>query len=539
MGDNTKFRVPVEKILEIYERNGRNMSATSRETGLTRATVRYHIKKAGHAKKPIAAGSVTGTEARVAALPPQGRVNRYILTSAQNNTYVHEKVWSALLALAEHYGATILVGTYSYNQNAYGPLSVKRTKDGKKKPKETEPWYAEKLMPYLSDERMQLGNGLVWCGEMNILPTAVDPLAGLESYSGRDSAIFPHAKLAMRSIPTMQTEGTKLNYTTGTVTKRNYIQKRAGLIAEHHHIYGGLLVEVNHDGNWWVRQLNAEDDGTLYDLDVRVKDGKVTTGHRVEAITWGDIHATIIDPSVRNLSVNILDALRPKNQFMHDILEGVAINHHSFKDPHTGFKSYNRGLSTFTNELCLTRDTIVDYYDRPNTAMFVVYSNHDTPWVLRWLREHDYRRDPANATLFLDCQRAVYRAIEESNEKFNVLEHALHSIGFPKHVRFLGRDESYTICGTKIECGMHGHLGPNGRHGAPGNLYAMSRKANTAHTHSAGIYNGLYVAGTSTKLRWDYAQGPSSWTHSHIVTYPNGKRTIITLYAGKWRASES
>lgn len=36
---------------------------------------------------------------------------------------------------------------------------------------------------------------------------------------------------------------------------------------------------------------------------------------------------------------------------------------------------------------------------------------------------------------------------------------------------------------------------------------------------------------------WDYAKGPSSWTHSHIVTYPNGQRTIITLYAGKWRAS--
>jgi len=51
-------------------------------------------------------------------------------------------------------------------------------------------------------------------------------MAKLDTYKN----IFPHAKLAMRSIPTMQGEGTKLNYTTGTVTKRNYVQKRAGII---------------------------------------------------------------------------------------------------------------------------------------------------------------------------------------------------------------------------------------------------------------------------------------------------------------------
>jgi hypothetical protein len=37
-------------------------------------------------------------------------------------------------------------------------------------------------------------------------------------------------------------------------------------------------------------------------------------------------------------------------------------------------------------------------------------------------------------------------------------------------------------------------------------------------------------------LRWDYTKGPSNWTHSHIVTYTNGKRTIVTIYNGKWRA---
>jgi hypothetical protein len=83
---------------------------------------------------------------------------------------------------------------------------------------------------------------------MNILPTAVNPLAGLETYTHRKSAIFPHAKVALRSIATMQGEGTKFNYTTGTVTLKNYIQKKEGIKAEHHHRYAALVVEVNHDG---------------------------------------------------------------------------------------------------------------------------------------------------------------------------------------------------------------------------------------------------------------------------------------------------
>ena len=115
------------------------------------------------------------------------KVKRYILTSAQNNTYVNAPFWKNILALAEHYGAEIMVGTFSYNQNAFGELSVKR---GTKKT-QAELWYDQELVPYISDARVELGEGLVWCGEMNIIPTAEDPLSGLETYTHRKSADLP------------------------------------------------------------------------------------------------------------------------------------------------------------------------------------------------------------------------------------------------------------------------------------------------------------------------------------------------------------
>ena len=483
------------------------------------------------AEKPLVGGKLEGTRARRAPLPKKGSIKRYILTSAQNNTHVNMPLWRNLLVLAKHYHAEIMVGTFSYNQNAYGELSVKQ---GKLKSTGDTLWFDAHLTNFFCDERVELAKGLMWCGEMNIQPTAQDPLSGLETYSHRKSAVFPHVKLAMRSVATMKGEAAKLNYATGTVTMQNYIQKAAGLKAEHHHEYAFLVVEVNDKGNWWVRQVSAGQGGrNIQDLDVVVADGILTTGNRVEAITYGDLHATIADPSSVATSLSMRDALQPKFQFIHDVLEGVTINHHSAKDPHTRFENHMRGLDSLAEELRQTRN-MLERYKRPGTKTVVVDSNHDSAWILRWLRENDYRTDHLNAILFLETQLEVYRAIARGDRKFHVLAWLLRDL---KDVRFLRLDESFKLCNKKIECGMHGHLGPNGARGTPGNLKKIGRRANIGDKHSAGIYDGLYIAGTTSRLDWSYAKGPSSWSHSDIITYPNGQRAIVTFYADAWRAA--
>jgi hypothetical protein len=329
----------------------------------------------------------------------------------------------------------------------------------------------------------------------------------------------------------------KLNYTTGTVTQRNYIQKREGVIAEFHHIYGGLFVEVNSDGNWWVRQLNEDEKGTIQDLDVVVKNGRVSTGNRVEAVTLGDLHSTHVDPTVLSVSRALINELKPKFLFLHDVMEGASVNHHEADNPHAKFYNYMRGLSKVGQELEKTAG-VLKMLDFKFAKNLVVHSNHDGPWLTSWLQKFDYRKDPSNAELFLAAQSYVYSQLRSGlmPRDINVLEWFLRNAGYDSKTKFLLPDESYLICNRKIECGQHGHLGPAGRWGSPLNLSQMARKANSAHTHSAGIYNGLYVAGTSTKLRWNYNQGPSSWSHTHIITYPNGKRSLVTIYAGKWRA---
>ena len=143
-------------------------------------------------------GSIQGRTRLARDLPAEGEVRRYILTSAQNNTPVHEALWLNLLALAEHYGAELLVGTYSYNKAAYGSKAVKR---GTASASDDDPlWYDPQVVEHICDEQVELAPGLVWCGELNIIPTSMQPLSQMEPYNGRCSNIVPHAKFAMTSV---------------------------------------------------------------------------------------------------------------------------------------------------------------------------------------------------------------------------------------------------------------------------------------------------------------------------------------------------
>lgn len=524
-----------EQVVATYQQAG-SVKGAAELLGCSRATVYYHIDKAGAKVKPMVGGRAQAERVTVRDLPKRG-VKRYILTSAQNNTKLHEPTWANLTALAKHYKAELKVGTFTYNQNAFGQMSVKR---GTKGTKETELWYDERLSPHLADANEELAPGLIWCGKMNTLPTSANPLSGFETYTGRKSGIFPHAKHAMQSVASAKYEATKLNYTTGTVTQRNYIQKTAGIKAEHHHTYGAVLVEVNSDGTWWVRQLQTDTRGRMYDLDRLVEGGKVAKGQTVEAITWGDLHAERMDPVMRDLAWmkgGVVDELQPKYQFVHDVIDFGPRNHHNRKDPHFAFKRYLKGTDTVASEMQQAVELLKEM-DRPFSKTVVVNSNHDNA-LTRWLKEADYRTDPPNALFFLQCQLRVYESLAEGNNDFMILEDVLRQYGCPKDVRFLKEDESFITCRDSqggIENGNHGHLGPNGARGNPRNLSRQGRRQNTGHTHTAGILDGMFTAGTSSLLDMGYNRGPSSWTHTFIVTYPNGKRTLVTVYNGRHRA---
>ena len=476
-------------------------------------------------------------------LPEKGKIKRYIFTSAQNNTKMHEQLWTNLLALSEHYNAEICVARFFYVKSglgAKGDKSMEKSeRSGLYDPKIIE--WDERLIPHLVDDRVQVAPGLVWCGEMNILPTADRPLSGLQVYTGRNSGIFPHAKIAMESVASNLHEATKFNYTTGAVTVRNYIQKKAGLKAEFHHCYGALMVEVNSDGDWWCRQLNAEDNGTIYDLDVKVRGGNVTTDNRVEAINWGDIHVDELDMSVAEAAWGddgMFLALKPKHQFCHDVLDFKPRSGHHVKRtlPYDRLRAWTTVGHSVEEEV----DRVANFLNEISTRWcktVVVDSNHHRHFD-EWLMTSDWRNDIGENTIFLLEAQLEYahQVLENPKDPVNILKWAIDRADYkPINLEVLNQDDPYIICDS-IECGMHGHLGPNGTRGSPTAFARMGRRTNLGHTHVAGIWDGIYYAGTCSHLSMDYNKGPSSWSHSHIITYENGKRAIVTMWNGRWRA---
>lgn len=472
-----------------------------------------------------------------------GKNKTFVITSAQNNTLIHKQFFESLLVLCKHRNAELLISTFIYNKNGF------QNGEGGK-----DIWYDPKIRNFITNERLLLADDLVFCGELNILPTAGVPESGFESYCGNRSGIIPHTKQRMKPLAAPIEYGARHLYTTGAVTRLNYIEQKAGQKAAYHHIFGALIVEVDEDGTSFIRQINAsEEDGTFYDLDYFYTPSGYNKSEHIAAINWGDLHLEVVDPLValngfgvkfdynrktieQIKTESILDVLKPEIQFASDTADFRVRNHHNINDHHFRFSQFIKNDDSVKSSMKYVAD-FLNAMTRPFSKIVVVEANHDLA-LMKWIKTADYKTDPANAVFFLECQLSIYKAIEAGTFKdFHLFKYVLEDLQpelKQKSLKFLKEGESFAV--GNIECGYHGHLGINGARGSAKSFKNIGTRVNLNHSHSACIDDGVYQAGTSSKLRLGYNEGsPSSWSHSHIITYKNFKRCILTMKNGKWR----
>ena len=483
-------------------------------------------------KKPVSGGVIPSPD----LFRAKAAGKRFILTAAQNNTKVHKGFWQALQKFAKKTKSQIMVSKISYNKNGWQKITADQATltDG-------EPmWYDPAVVPFIVNESTQLAHGLVFSAELDILPTAVSPLTGLDNYTGNNSMIVPHTKMQLHSYARMKGYDPRFGMTTGVVTLRNYIERRAGQLASYHHVYGAMYVEIDESGDWFARQIVAADDGSFFDLDrfVHPEHGCVSAfgkhayaaGGRERVLNLGDIHAEKLDEFAFRGAKDMMRVLRPTHIAVHDLLDFESRNHHNVKDPF--FRARMNGI-TVEDDFRDAAMTLEEIGRETNANLLLVRSNHDMAFD-RWLKEFDGTRDPDNAAFF---HYHMWRRF--SDPTFDNYEHALTSaaqklmIDTSKWVH-IKEDDSYVIHG--IELGVHGHLGPNGARGNPKSYRQLGRKLNTGHTHSASIIDGVWTAGVLASLDMGYNKGPSSWSHASILTHQNGKRQMIVQRGSKWRA---
>lgn len=467
-------------------------------------------------------------------------VRRYLLTAAQDETSVHLPFWKNLQAYAAHIDAEIIIGGYTYNKSLFSDHSVRTGV------------FASELVPHIRTEILELGPHLLWYGRANILPTATDPLAGWDTPTREKSAVFPHAKIALKCVPVMPGALGKQTMTTGVATHANYVDRNSSQRAAFHHTIGATIAEVGTDGAHFCRQISANArDGTFQDLDIVVRDGMVFGGNAIECITFGDVHFEFLDHEVArgswgydaergvcDGSDSILDTLRPQHQAIHDSYNFTARSHHTKNDPHERVMRRTEGRDKVEDEIVATAK-FLGAIRRPWTKTIHIDSNHNRH-LHRWLKDETAFRDPANAAYWCELNAAALRAAERGDQ-FLIHEYALrraHTDNL-KGIRFLRAGESYVVAkgAAPVECGLHGDIGPRGARGSAVAMARVVERINAAHTHEPCIREAAYYAGTSSLLDMKYnTSGPGAWAHSHILVYATGKRTIVTMHGSRWRA---
>lgn len=547
MEDNsTKGSLDVDQLLEIIRLNdqeGLSSRAIGKIMECSHSTIARFLSRQtyqsfweSHDEKPMVGGSMVD--------PIDKRVQHtgsktIIITSAQNNTHAHKNFLASIKQFMNHRSADFYISTCSYAKKAF----QESTKGSG--------WYDKELRPYIIDHPIQLAPGLVFCGEMNISPTAANPLTGLNGYAKGNSAIFGATKQVLETLPAQKHKDPTFMYTTGSVTQRNYIQRKAGQKAEFHHIYGALIIEVTDDGQWFVRQVNCESaTGHFYDLDTYYTPDGYSSGHDIEGLVPGDIHTNHLHPEIARATLGVdmnkvgngvidfqpyegeslVSALRPRYLMAHDILDFHVRNHHNIKDPHFRFKQFIKQDESIQAEIENVA-RLLSAMETPRTTPIVVSSNHDRA-LIRYIVDNvrDWASDPANALFFLRTQTAAYEAM--ADEKFfDPVSWNIKRINPKLKTRFLRQDEEFNVAG--IACENHGDTGPNGSRGGLNGFVKMGVRMCVGHSHTAAIKDGVFQSGVTCRKDLDYAKGPSSWSWSHTLIYPNGKRTIITMLLDK------
>lgn len=524
------------RILNIPRQTLQNRLATARTRGIDVPDPTFRlVLQSSEAAGPVVEGRVSEREVFRRPLPDHSCAT-YILTAAVNNSELHEPFWKNLRAFASHLGAELLVFPIHYRLNEYRRRGAD-TEAVEEAPDEGI-WWPEQIKPHLCSDRIALAPDLHYAGDSPVTATAANPLSGYDTHTGAASGIFGATRVALRSVATVGDAPTKLLYTTGACTQRNYSETKTGQKADWHHVYGALIVEVDPDGVWFVRQLIADDEGTFQDLTTRVSRGKVSGGKRIKAYTTGDVHTDQLDPEVRQEAFGeggVLDALKPGYLFIDDLHDHRRRSHHNRSKTFERLRLAKAGEESVEEELRLSVGLLVEA-QRPWMTTVVKDSNHHDH-LMRWLEETDWRTDPPNAAFYLDAASLVVGSIDD--ERFHLFEALMRKLGCPERVVFTRPDQSFLV--DDVENALHGHNGPNGARGAIGNLSKIASKTTIGHGHSAGIQDGCYqagvLAGDLVSMRMNYSAGPSSWTRSGVVQYPNGKRSIVTWRGLRWRGT--
>ena len=491
------------------------MKQLSEYTGKSERTVQKWLAKLGITEKSI-------IESPQLLKAKERKFNkkkkRFIITWAQNDTPVHEQFISNLEKYAEHIDADIHVIAGRYKN----PTSVFTDQN-------YDTW-SDRILQYLDANRHEVHKYMWIMSDVKIQPTAINPMSGLQGMSGINSCVFGSPKVQLEPIPVLEGNSPKMMMTTGSCTVKNYTDSKAGKKGEFHHTLGFVIVEIQDSEVFFARQVTATDDGDFSDLYFKVEydsDSETSSVTRIDSIAaaiLGDLHYGQHDERVIAKTLDMFTKIRPKHVVLHDVFDGLSINHHEIKDPFIQYQREMDGSNSLKGEIDAMLDGLEAFKEY---NVVVVRSNHDD-FLDRWLKNTDWRKAPTlkNSLEYMEYSALLLRGVAPNG----VIPYLINK-RFPKF-KTLGRSDSFVVKGWEL--GQHGDVGSNGARGSLLQFRQLNTKIVVGHYHSPGRKDGALAVGTSTKLRVNYNVGPSGWLQSHVIIHHDGKAQHINFIKGEF-----
>ena len=513
------------KIKEIYL--NKEISWDAKEltlaeyTGTSARSVRSWCAKLGFTK-PTEVASPQYEDAKKKKINKKKK--RFLISWAQSNTDINHVMLDNMEAYAKKISAEIHIipGKYSHNM-----FEVKE---------EGHTWHS-RTIKYLNATRHDICKTLTYCGDVKILPTGKYPLASLGSLGGMNSQIYGSPKLHLESHPVLQGDDAKILVTTGSLSKANYSDSKAGQHGEHYHQYGFVVVELQDDEIFHMRQVEVCNNGSFDDLFYHTENGVVSKNKEIEGIVLGDLHYATVDHIALETTFGLMKKLKPKHVILEDLLDGRSINPHNLDDPFYQAKLEYEGTNSLADEIDEMIEGLKDFEKFENVV--VVKSNHDI-FLERFLKR-DWRKLPSmkNSLEYMELSAKILRCYKDGTE-FKGVVPMLVKESYPAF-HTLGYDEPYYI--KHFAVFNHGEKGSNGSRSGGAKGWAKfasgtdghrERGVITAHTHTPSRYGNSICVG-HLLLKQDYCAGsPSSWMQSNCIVHKSGKAQQIHIIDSKY-----
>lgn len=499
------------------------------QQGISRDKIRHHfgtmskLRSMCHAEHPEAFKGVLDVDYLAShdnILRLQKKLKKYkrvFVTTAVNGQPVNEKAFDSISNFCEKQKALLLlIPCHDPAHNLDNEIE----------------WHMDELLvdhEWVFDKLVLNSN--IHVSSVRVTAKQMKPSTQMDRFTQSDgSMILGSPKQSLEYVPVSNVKFPHALMSTGALTLPNYASTRGNslrtaFIAEHDHVMGGLIIEIQDDKIYHFRQVQFAKDGSFADLGTLYSGKK--TSRIIPKIIIGDYHAGDHDLPTERAWLELADFTQADEVIMHDLHNGLSTNHHDENKMVTLARRAREGRLDLIKELGIT-GSVLNLWTGKVAKVTVAKSNHDE-FLHRWIDNAKFSKDPYNF-------QAGCRLADKAVDGIDPLVYGIELYGNlnrPERVNWLDRDQDYRIAG--IECGAHGDLGGNGSRGSRANLERSYGKAVIGHSHSPGILRGIFQVGTTSLLKLDYNRGPSSWLHCSCLLYPNGQRQLINAIEGQWR----